>query len=174
MRAVNEPLGIFVTLSAFGNRLHGDERGTVDRHSNGYGEPLLAENSARRSFERSVMSSRPVLFDEALRGCIEGAVQEACAFRGWHLLARHCRTNHFHAVVATDVRREKVMQTLKDRSTRAARAARLVGATQPLWARGGSGRYLWTEDDVDAACLYTMEGQGGALPGTEFWRREHE
>ena len=167
-------IGLFVTLSAYGNRLHGDERGTVDRSHNVPGEPLLARNDARAGFEATRMSFPPVRFRAPIRAAVEAAIQEACAFRGWKLSACHCRTTHLHAVVGTDADRHEVMMRLKDRSTRSLRQTGFIGPNQPLWARGGSGRYLWTEADVAAACGYTIEGQGDAIPGTTIWDAIHD
>jgi hypothetical protein len=71
--------------------------------------------------------------------------------------------------VYTSADRAVLIRALKDRATRAVRAARLIGEGQPLWARGGSGRYLWNERDVEMAGTYVVEGQGPPLPGTTLW-----
>ena len=168
------PLALFVTLSAYGNRLHGDDRGTVDRQHNVYGEPTLGRNDGRLGFESNSLSAPPMHFTAQLRSAIESAMREACAFRHWELLACHCRTNHVHAVVGTDTDRDEVIARLKDRCTRSLRSAKLIAANQPLWARGGSGRYLWTDTDIEAACEYTMTAQGDPIPGTRLWNERHQ
>jgi REP element-mobilizing transposase RayT len=168
------PLALFVTLSAYGNRLHGDERGTVDRQHNAYGEQTLGRNDGRLGFESNGVSAAPMTFTIPLRSAIETAIQHACLFRDWELLACHCRTNHLHAVIGTDADRDEVIARLKDRCTRSLRAAKLIVANQPLWARGGSGRRLWTEADVEAACEYTMNAQGDPIPGTMHWKERQQ
>ncbi|MEO8540916.1 MAG: transposase [bacterium] len=168
------PLALFVTLSAFANRLHGDERGTVDRQHNSHGEPTLGRNDARLGFESNILSAPPMHFTTLLRSAIESAIQEACDFRDWQLLACHCRTNHVHAVIGTDAERDEVIARLKDRCTRRLRTAKLIAANQPLWARGGSARYLWTETDIENACEYTMNAQGDLIPGTKLWNERHQ
>ena len=165
----DQHLGLFVTLSAYGNRLHGDPRGSVDRYTNGYGEAQLEPNRARMLSERREMTHPPTVFNDVLHSAIEAAVLDACEFRGWEVYAMNCRTNHFHAVVATGASRKGVVPRLKDRATRAVRTAGLLEPGQPLWARGGSGRYLWDERDLEAACLYVLESQGEPLPGTRVW-----
>lgn len=166
----DRPIGLFVTLSAYGNRLHGDERGTVDRWNNSFGEPTLPPGDARRQYETRVQKYPSMKFDAVARSIVEAAVAEAAEFRGWLLAAHQCRTNHLHVVVGTTDERTKVISQLKTRTTLALRRAGRVAREQPVWARGASGRYLWTERDVEAASEYTMESQGAALPGTGFWR----
>jgi len=165
-----QPIGLFVTLSAYGNRLHGDERGTVDRWNNSYGAPLLDASDPRRQYEAHVQKHASMTFDATARSIVEAAVAEAAEFRGWRLSACHCRTNHLHVVVGTSDERTKVISQLKTRTTLALRVAGQVAGDQPVWARGASGRYLWSERDVEAASQYTMEAQGVELPGTGLWR----
>jgi REP element-mobilizing transposase RayT len=165
-------LGIFVTLSAYANRLHGDERGTVDRANNAYGTPTLAPSNARRGYERNLQAFPAMTFGAGHRAAIEAAVAESCAFKGWELVACHCRTNHLHAVILTAAARTEAIARLKTRSTMALEASGLIERGRPVWARGGSGRYLWSEADVEAATGYAMEAQGAPLPGTGLWRRE--
>lgn len=162
----SEPAGYFITLSAYGNRLHGDVRGTVDWRTNSFGEPPLAPDSSRLASERSLMAAPPLAFDEPIRRRLELAVAEVCAFRGWNLHACHCRTNHLHFVLTADASVAKVLHDVKSIATRRLRASRLVGARQPVWAEHGSTIYLWNEDDVLAASEYVVSGQGTDLPGS--------
>ena len=117
-----------------------------------------------------MMRHAPLQFSAAIRHVVEESLIDACAFQGWALGAVNCRTNHLHAIVFTTDSRRVVVRRLKDRSTRAVRARGLIGTTQPLWARGGSGRYLWDEHDSEAAGTYVLEAQGPPLPGTILWR----
>jgi len=111
-----------------------------------------------------------VVFREHARRIIEASFQATCAFRGWELLAVHCRTNHVHAVVAARESPSRVMHDLKSRATHALREEGVVAGGQPVWASHGSTQYLWNESDVAAAVEYSMEAQGGHLPGTGEWR----
>jgi hypothetical protein len=167
---VNDHIGFFVTLSAYGNRLHGDERGTVDSNHNAYDSPPVETNPLRVRYERERMRAAPVTFDEAQRGVVEAAVLAVCEFRGWTWYACHCRTNHLHAVVGTSDIRNNVIRVIKDRTTRALRESGLLRPDRPAWARGASARYLWTDEDIGLASAYTIEGQGDFLRGTRYWR----
>lgn len=64
------------------------------------------------------------------------------------------------------------MARIKTRSTLALRKLGAIEAGSPAWARGGSGRYLWTERDIELASEYVVNGQGVPLPGTELWIRD--
>ena len=118
-----QPIGLFVTLSAYGNRLHGDERGTIDRWNNNYGAPLLDASDPRRQYEARVQKHASITFDAAARSIVEAAVAEAAEFRGWLLTACHCRTNHLHLVVGATDERAKVISQVKTRTTLALRSA---------------------------------------------------
>ena len=161
-----EPLAYFLTFSAYGTRLHGDERGTVDREHNTPFEPPLPTNPAWVEAARARMKGQPAYFDESARTIIERSFAETCGYRGWQLLAVHCRTNHVHAVVSAMRPPEMVMHDLKAYATRSLRRANRFEARQPVWASHGSTRYLWTERDVGSACMYTIDGQGLELPGS--------
>ncbi len=166
------PLAYFLTFSAYGTRLHGDERGTVDRDHNTPFEPPLPSSPAWVEAARARMKGRPAYFDEPARKIIERSFAETCSYRGWQLLAVHCRTNHVHAVASAMRPPEGVMHDLKTYATRALRAAGRFEPRQPVWASHGSTRYLWNEHDVSAACTYTIDGQGMPLPGSDRLHRQ--
>ncbi len=162
----SQPAGFFVTLSAYGNRLHGDERGSVDRRTNTFMEPPLDADGERVAAERALMAWPPFVFDARTRSEIEAAIAEVCAFRGWCLHACHCRTNHVHAVLTAGASTSQVLHDIKSQATRRLRSAGLVAAKRPVWAEHGSTRYLWSEADVFAASQYVVTGQGEGLPGS--------
>ncbi len=165
-----EPLAYFLTFAGYGTRLHGDIRGTVDRRHNTPGEPPLSRDDFRMDFARRNLKWQPMTFEEGARRIVEASFQATCTFKGWGLLAVHCRTNHVHAVVAGREGASLVMHDLKWRATRALRDGNVVAESRPVWARHGSTRYLWTDEDVSAAIAYTMEAQGAFLPGTGEWK----
>ena len=172
---VADHLAYFVTLSAYGDRVHGDERGSVDRRRNVIDEPRLDHDPRREDRERALLKFPPMRFTSEIRNAIEESFAETCTFRGWLLLAIHCRTNHVHCVLSTpEVATSEVLHRLKSRATRALRAAGLVEPDQSVWSRHGSTRILWTDDDVAAAIDYTLNHQGADLPGTGVWRELHQ
>ncbi len=55
-----------------------------------------------------------------------------------------------------------MMNDCKAYTTRALRRAGHVDDT-PVWARHGSTRWLWSEDEIAAAARYVHEGQGEVM-----------
>jgi REP element-mobilizing transposase RayT len=87
-------------------------------------------------------------------------LHEVCAYRGWNLWAAHVRTNHVHVIVEADVRPENVMNALKSYASRSLNRLGTDGADRKRWARHGSTRWLWKDEDVQEAIRYVVSGQG--------------
>lgn len=157
------PLAYLITFTTFGTWLHGDARGSVDRGHNIPGTPHLAASSRRVAAECSRARQPSVTFDAAARKAVEQAIVEVCAYRDWTLHAYSVRTNHVHVVACAPVRPEAVLHDFKAYATRALRKACATSSLRSPWTAGGSARYLWKPDDVEAACAYVSEGQGPDL-----------
>ena len=56
------------------------------------------------------------------------------------------------------------MNDFKSYATRKLREAGLCDAESKVWSRHGSTRRLWTEEAVESACRYVIDGQGVELP----------
>jgi hypothetical protein len=119
----NTPLAYLITFRTYGTWLHGDSRGSKDRHQKGYDTPTIPPNSRWRGYNQLRLAHPPVLLDAAQRRCVKGAVASTCAIRGWALQALNVRTNHVHAVVSAPCLPESVLRDLKAYATRAMRAA---------------------------------------------------
>jgi REP element-mobilizing transposase RayT len=93
------------------------------------------------------------------RSAVENQIAETCRYRGWHLSAANCRTNHVHVVVtAPHTHPQKIRGGLKAWATRCLKE-QFNPQRENWWAERGSVRWLWNEDDLDAAILYVIEGQ---------------
>ena len=90
------PLGYLITLRAYGTWLHGDERGSVDRHHHRYGSPMLPISPRRNQVEKRLLKQLPVTLSRPRRAAIEVGLRETCAIRKWDLWALNIRTNHLH------------------------------------------------------------------------------
>ena len=119
------PLGYLITFRCYGTWLHGDERGSVDRHHRIYGVPGLAPNAMRRKHDHELLKQPPVKLNSSQREVIKGAIRETCTIRRWQLWTENVRTNHVHAVVTANKKPEAVLSALKANATRAMREARL-------------------------------------------------
>ena len=106
------------------------------------------------------MNQAPYLLDRDSRAAVLGALREVCRQRGWSLLAAHVRTNHVHVVVEAEVRPEKVMNDFKPYASRGLNRLGRHGSDRKPWARHGSTRWLWKDQDVQDAIRYVVEEQG--------------
>ena len=157
------PLAYFISFTGYGNWLHGDDRGSVDREHNLPGEPIMLGDEMRehRAFEQS--DHPAVSLDKDRRRAVQDAIVEVCEHRGWALLALHVRPEHVHVVVAADATPERVMNDFKAYATRKLRARGCVENERRVWTRHGSTRYLNDEQALAQACEYVIEHQGAML-----------
>lgn len=154
------PLGYLITFRCYGTWLHGDARGSMDREHSVYGGPLVQADRRLEQTRSSLLKHAPVALGEPCRVVVDRTIHEVCQHRDWELHACNVRSNHVHLVVSAQCSPEKVMNTLKSWSTRRLREGNLIGPNIKPWSRHGSTRYLWNPTALEAACVYTEEGQG--------------
>ena len=159
------PLAYFITFRSYGTWLHGDERGSTDRHRNTYGTDKIPKSAPWLRTAEGLLKHPPVKLDAARRSAVVRAVTETCMVREWRLRALNVRTNHVHIVVTAACGPDRVLNAFKANATRHMRAAGCWDHEYGPWARGGSRRYLWTESAILSAVAYVVDGQGEALPG---------
>ncbi len=75
------PLAYLVTFRCYGTWLHGDERGSVDRHHNRYGTRYIAPNPQWRQHNEQMLKHPPVELDAAPRASVGIAVADTCTKR---------------------------------------------------------------------------------------------
>ena len=154
------PRAYLITWRTYGTWLHGDGRRSMHhRLAHSYRSPDLTPTSRWRDDARERMLESAFLLDDSGRSVVETTVSEVCDHRGWWLLAVNVRTNHVHTVLSCFCAPEEAMTTLKQWSTRRLREAHCAADDARVWARHGSTRYLWTEEDVRGAVRYVVEGQ---------------
>ena len=159
------PLAYLITIRTYGTWLHGDRRGSMDRHGkNIYGTEKIGLDPIYSVTMDRNMTSPPFLLNARPRAVVEAAIRNVCSHRGYGLSAIHVRTNHAHIVVSAQVQPDPMMNAFKANATRELRKAGLVGPDQRVWSRDGSTRYLWRPPNVERAVDYTINGQGDELP----------
>ncbi|HEX8736291.1 MAG TPA: transposase [Pyrinomonadaceae bacterium] len=135
----NYPLAYLITIRSYGSWLHGDEKGSIDRHGfNIYGTPRMFQSEKLKNFMRQQMREEPVCLDKTERICILAAIKEVCDFRGYDLYAANIRTNHLHTVVSANTNPEKIINEFKAYATRRLRESKLIERDKTVWARGKS------------------------------------
>ena len=114
----------------------------------------------RAMAERRKMLQDPYVLDAVARPVVLAAIQRHCAYRGWNLLAAHVRSNHVHIIVEAETRPERIMNEFKSYASR--ELSQLTGESpdRRRWARHGSTRWLWKDQDVRHALQYVIEEQG--------------
>ncbi len=109
--------------------------------------------------EKRDLKNPAVVLNRVQRGVVELAIREVCEHRAYVLHAVNVRTNHVHSVVSASCKPEHVMDSFKAYATRKLREAGLLGQDVKPWARPGSTPYLWTEEEVQRAIDYVIDGQ---------------
>ena len=144
------PVGYVITFRCYRTWLHGDERGSVDRHHRAYGTPGVQSGAIRRKHDRDLLKQPPVTLNSRQRAVIELAIYETCATRQWRLWTLNVRTN-------------QVVSALKANATRAMSEARLWTSELSPWEFRGSKKYLWDDKQLADAIAYVEYDQGEPL-----------
>jgi hypothetical protein len=158
---VSHVLAYFLTWRCYGNWLHGDDRGSVDRFNNQLGAPLLPPDPARVEHTSSLLAHEPFSLSPDARAIVEQTIRRHSDIRGWTLLATNPRSTHVHTVVNCHqlVTPETAMNQFKVWCTRRLREARLARPDQKLWAEHGSTRWIDTDNSLAQAIDYVLNHQ---------------
>lgn len=157
------PLAYLITFTCYGFRLHGDEKGSVDRNHNYPDTPMIDSCSTFEQFNKDEMKQPPYLLDPERRRIVMKAIKEVCDYRGWILDAAHVLSGHVHVVVRAPAKPEKIMRDFKAYASRHLNEAGFDYKGRKRWSRHGSTRYKWEVDDVCAAVEYVVRGQDGIM-----------
>lgn len=157
------PIGYLITFRCYGTWLHGDDRGSVDRHHRDYGTPGLPPSAIRRQHDRDLLKQPPAMLNANQRPVVESAIRETCTVRRWNLWTVNVRTNHVHAVITATKKPEAVMTALKANATRMMREAGVWTSELSPWEFRGSKKYLWDDKQLRNAIAYVECGQGERL-----------
>ena len=154
------PVAYFLTWTCRGTWLHGDERLSVDEAHRSHGTERVAPSVRRRYAHAAKLAAPPLILSKTDRAVVDQAIRDDCAHRAVWLGACNVRSNHVHCVVgASEESPERLMQRLKAWATRRLREHDGARFARGIWTRRGSTRYLWTERDVESACVYVVECQ---------------
>ncbi len=157
------PHGYLITFRSYGTWMHGDDRGSVDRHHRRYSTPTLPPSPRRKQIESGLRKQPPVKLNAHQRTAIEFGLRKTCTIRKWTLWALNVRSNHLHCVLTAHYNAKRTMAALKANATRAMRDAGCWRSDLSPWARGGSTKYLWTDEELAKTIAYVLYGQGEPL-----------
>src|SRR5258708_472381 len=136
------PLGYLITVRTYGTWLHGDNRGSVDRHHNRFGAPVIPPNEKWLMSNQRRLKHGPVILSKEQRALIKKSIDQTCEIRGWRVYITNVRTNHLHTVVSAACGPSRILNALKSNATRELREAGLWSRSTSPWADRGSKRYL--------------------------------
>ncbi|HQU83904.1 MAG TPA: transposase [Pyrinomonadaceae bacterium] len=162
---ISVPKAYFLSFRGYGTWLHGDVRFSMDRKNfNRFGSDKIVGNSGLLQKEYSLLKNPPFIFNGEMRKIINEVIREVCEYRKYHLIAINTRTNHVHCVVAGNDKPESIMTTFKSYITRRFREGLKISTETKIWSRHGSTKYLWTDEQIEKAVDYVINGQGDNLP----------
>ena len=86
------PRAYFITFRTYGSWLHGDERGSINRHHNAYNSAKINAEPAWHAKNSERLKNEPVVLNGKQRRAVEQAIRETCRIRGWGILGISIRT----------------------------------------------------------------------------------
>ena len=151
------PLAYHITVGTYGTRLHGDERGTVDRRMNQPGDPIVGRVEQWQRAERASLRFEPRVFTPDQMGWVESLVPAICERGGWTLRARACAPDHLHTVVTATADGALVRKLLKRWLTQAMAKQLPLEPDEHFWAECGSVKWVWTDDYLGRVVPYVFD-----------------
>lgn len=172
----DDPLAYFLTWTAYGTWLPGDERGWVAKPGVfRFPHPELEAAALLR------MTEPALILDNEQSRIVEQTIAGHCRIRHWHLHVVNARTKHIHVVVTAPRRKpDDVMdqfkawctRKLKEHFLKTCSESTLLKPEAPAkdspakptlrenwWTQGGSKRQLFTNLALENAILYVRDCQ---------------
>ncbi len=140
------PLAYHLTWGTYGTRLHGDQRGTVDRSANNYGDPIVGQDGDWQREESSLLRFPPrvLTFDQRL--FIEQVLPAICVRGRWTLIVAAAAPDHVHVVLCAEVDGKDIRKWLKRWVSDALSEHWALDPQQVWWAECGSVKWVWNQE----------------------------
>jgi REP element-mobilizing transposase RayT len=160
-RSGAEPWAYFITFACYGERLHGDKRGSVDPNHNGWRTPYITTNPNRQHSEQQRIRHGVAHLSADSRDIVLAAIRSVAQHESWTLHAAHVRSTHVHTVITASIKPETIVGKLKAYSSRALNQA--SGKRTKRWSRHGSTLWLWDAHKLARTIEYVVHGQGPTM-----------
>ncbi|MCX5659819.1 MAG: hypothetical protein NTW19_08870 [Planctomycetota bacterium] len=155
------PLAYHITFGTYGTRLHGDDRGTVDRDHNIPLTPFLPPLPKREMFEHDQCAGEPIILTHEQRLFIEATIPQICERGGWQYHVAAGGPDHVHTVLSAEVDGKQVRRWLKQWLSEALSERWPLGPGRVWWAEGGSVKWKWDQESFDMALNYVRLQRAG-------------
>ena len=148
------PPAYHMTFGTYGTRLHGDERGTVSRDQNRFGDPIIGRDDEWRHDEQTSLRFPTVYFHAEQRFFVEATIPAICQRGGWTLHIAACQRDHVHVLLSAERPGRAVRKWLKRWLGEALSERWQTQEDQTWWAEGGSVKWILDEPYFDAVFRY--------------------
>jgi hypothetical protein len=151
------PIAYHITVGTYGTRLHGDDRGTVDRRQNEPGDPIIGRCKDWSRMERRVMRFEPVLLTPEQRVFIEQKLLDICERGGWTFHIAAARVEHYHVMLSSSNDGEIIRRILKRWLSQTLSEMWPMERGRAWWAECGSVKWVWKDWYLDNLYRYIDE-----------------
>lgn len=137
------PLAYHITFGTCGTRLHGDERGTVDRRQNRPGDPIIGRDPDWEALDRCLMRFAPIRLTHEQRVFAERTAVDVCKRGDWLLHNVAARPDHVHVCLSASRDGEAIRKWFKRWLGEALSEGWPLEKDQSWWSVGGSVKWVW-------------------------------
>ena len=109
----DRPIAYHITFGTYGTRLHGDERGTVDRSMNEPGDPIIGADPSWWELERKRLRFDPVVLRPEQMRHVECVTPSICARGGWTYHIAAGGPDHVHVLLTAEAEGDAVRKWFK-------------------------------------------------------------
>ena len=146
----SSPIAYFITFTTRGTRLHGCEKGSVDRNGR-----YIDVDPEWEEAERDNMKYSPILFTNPQREIVYDAISKYCIKRSWKLYILAVQSNHVHILLyAADANPNSVARLLKSAASRVLYKQRQFPDDIKIWTRLASARFVFNEEEFQSVFDY--------------------
>ena len=146
----SSPIAYFITFTTRGTRLHGCEKGSVDR--NGRYIDVFPE---WEETERDNMKFSPILFTKPQREIVHDAISKYCIKRSWKLYILAVQSNHIHILLTADnTDPDSVATSLKSAASLELHKQRQFPDGIQIWTRFARTRYVFNDEEFQSVFDY--------------------
>jgi REP element-mobilizing transposase RayT len=145
MKPASRPLAYHITFGTCGTRLHGDDRGTIDRSLNEPPDPIIGANDGWHFLEENRLNFPPRVFTREEMVAVESLIPEVCVRGGWELHTCAAGPDHVHVVMAGDADGNEIRKWLKRWLGQELAKHYPLKPGETFWAECGSVKWVWTD-----------------------------